>query len=125
MNEFRHGIRHGKSLMFNPEGNVVKESVFQNNRETTLSTPPDIGILKTGFLHGYRIQYSAKNGRKMSEGAYDTGFAIGKHVEYWENGRYTVYYYPEDITSQMLPCGEVKPLKTEFYSKEGVLISFE
>jgi antitoxin component YwqK of YwqJK toxin-antitoxin module len=125
LNEFRHGIKHGKSLMFNPEGNVVKESVFQNNRETTLSALSGTYILKNGFLQGYQIRYSAVTGRKISEGAYDTGFAIGKHVEYWENGRYAVYYYPEDISSQMLPCSEVKPLKTEFYSKEGVVISFE
>lgn len=131
LTEYKNGTKNGNSISFDAEGNITNESIYKNGRETTIYSTSTNAPRVDGFLHGYNIQLAQYKYWKMYEGEFNMGRRVGKHTSYRKDGSISsIAYYPtmkeiEDRSQLENPCEHRLFAKTEYYNKEGKLLSVE
>ena len=118
---YRNGIKHGSHIRYTKTGDVAYTSTFQHGIETTLLQTDGKAPIIDGFQHGYHVQVNSRTGNKTYEGEYWMGYQVGKHINYYKDGNYTISYYETDRDKILNSCTLLR-LQTQQYSKDGVLI---
>ncbi len=119
--EYKSGIRIGKSISYYPEGQIAEENQWTNDQKN--------GAWVQYFENGQvKLKGSFKNderegnfyayypdGKKETEGNYKNGFPDGKWVHYKENGQIASSIEYKD--GQIANLEEVEKAEQEFFKK--------